>query len=818
MARRVVPRFPALTLAAALLLTAVALRAQVAVQVARPAALGAAAIAPELRAAMDAAAPGEQVQAYLVMADQLDPDALAEQVAGLSRTARRAAVAQRLQAHAAASQQEVTAVLEAAVAAGAASDVRALWMGNAVVFRARPAVIEQLARLAGVDRIRLVVDDEPSAYQDAGAGAPSPKPVAPRLAQGVASYPFFDDFESGALEAWWSVETTGAGYEAVTGQEGPVGGFHLVMASATDGVASTASVTVALDLVGQTGVGVRFQHKQFGDENDAEDGVFISPDGVNWYLALSLQGGSLEYSVKAFDLDQVVASYGLAYTSDFRVRFQWKDNFNIPTDGFGFDEIEVGPGVGRPPPLDPEPNLVALQAPQLWAAGFTGQGVVLGTIDSGVSITHPDLLNRIWTNPGEIAGNGLDDDSNGLIDDVHGWDFFHGNADVTSGDPHGTSTAGIAVGDGGGGKLTGMAPGAQLLVTEVNTEAQYWLAQQYCLLEGVDAITSSYSYKWIQSPKPDYHMHRQLCRVELAAGVAHANSIGNQGLFTTTYPIPFNIATPGNCPPPFWHPDAAAAGRSSVLGCGGIEAPSDVLYSSSGRGPAAWEDMTLYEPGYSWPQLEEFWDYPFGGFGGGQPALPKPDLVAYTNVTTATIGGGYTTFGGTSAATPHLGGALALLLSSQPQALPRHLAAALELSAVDLGDPGKDNLFGAGKIAVFDAARRLRTLARTTDETPSLGGSFAMDLYGPANAQLFGWYGAALFDNPTAFNLAAPWFELGVFPLGPAGHAAPTFAVPPLPVLLGLTVWFQFGAKNDDLETWGTGPLISVPEPITISS
>lgn len=53
-----------------------------------------------------------------------------------------------------------------------------------------------------------------------------------------------------------------------------------------------------------------------------------------------------------------------------------------------------------------------------------GETVIVGVIDSGVDIDHEDLKNVIWTNPGEIAGNGIDDDSNGFVDDIHGWNFL----------------------------------------------------------------------------------------------------------------------------------------------------------------------------------------------------------------------------------------------------------------------------------------------------------------------------------------------------------------------------------------------------------
>ncbi|HZL98681.1 MAG TPA: S8 family serine peptidase, partial [Planctomycetota bacterium] len=284
-------------------------------------------------------------------------------------------------------------VLEQAVADGAASDVRVLWMGNALLFSAQPAVIERLAGLPGIDRLQRLVDRPAEAYQD----APAPVPFAPAPAPPPA-------------------------------------------APATPG---------------------------------------------------------------------------------------------------------------------PEPNLVQLQAPALWAAGADGSGVLLATLDSGVWWQHPDLVNRVWLNPGEIDGNLLDDDNNGFVDDVRGWDFVNGSPDVTNFDGHGTRSAGIAVGDGSGGmRLTGMAPGATLLVCEVNDEDEYWLAQQYCLEAGVDVVTSSYSYKWLNNPRPDYHMHRQLCTMELAAGIVHANSVGNQGSFQLSYPIPFNIATRGSLERPRSQPEA----------------------------------------------------------------------------------------------------------------------------------------------------------------------------------------------------------------------------------------------------------------------
>jgi subtilisin family serine protease len=83
---------------------------------------------------------------------------------------------------------------------------------------------------------------------------------------------------------------------------------------------------------------------------------------------------------------------------------------------------------------------------------FTGDpNLKIGVIDTGVDYTHPDLVNNVWTNPGEIPGNGIDDDGNGYIDDVHGYDFVNNDGDPMDDHYHGTHCSGTIAGEGDNG-------------------------------------------------------------------------------------------------------------------------------------------------------------------------------------------------------------------------------------------------------------------------------------------------------------------------------------------------------------------------------
>ncbi|MEA2180604.1 MAG: hypothetical protein QOG77_3901, partial [Solirubrobacteraceae bacterium] len=105
----------------------------------------------------------------------------------------------------------------------------------------------------------------------------------------------------------------------------------------------------------------------------------------------------------------------------------------------------------------------AMGAQRAWSLG-RGGAVAVAIVDSGLDLSHPDLQANLWTNSREVPGNGVDDDGDGHVDDVHGWDFANNDADPADDNGHGTHVAGIvaARGDNGIG-VTGVAWRARIM-------------------------------------------------------------------------------------------------------------------------------------------------------------------------------------------------------------------------------------------------------------------------------------------------------------------------------------------------------------------
>ena len=152
--------------------------------------------------------------------------------------------------------------------------------------------------------------------------------------------------------------------------------------------------------------------------------------------------------------------------------------------------------------------LPRIKAPEAWNIVRESPQVVIAVIDSGVQINHPDLKDNIWRNPGEIAENGRDDDQNGYIDDLHGWDFVNDVADPSpkysegyteEGILHGTIVAGLAAASGNNAAgIAGLTWNAQIMALKALDDkgegdtAKVVKAVDYAIVQGVDIINFSF--------------------------------------------------------------------------------------------------------------------------------------------------------------------------------------------------------------------------------------------------------------------------------------------------------------------------------------
>lgn len=144
-------------------------------------------------------------------------------------------------------------------------------------------------------------------------------------------------------------------------------------------------------------------------------------------------------------------------------------------------------------------GLDRINAPDVWNMNIDCGDIAVAVIDSGVMINHPDLADNIWTNTCEIPGNGIDDDNNGYIDDVHGWNFCNNSNDVSDGKGHGTHVAGIvsAVTNNGRG-VASLARNAKIVPLKVFNDAgktsTEWIykAVKYVEKMGFPIVNNSY--------------------------------------------------------------------------------------------------------------------------------------------------------------------------------------------------------------------------------------------------------------------------------------------------------------------------------------
>ena len=396
----------------------------------------------------------------------------------------------------------------------------------------------------------------------------------------------------------------------------------------------------------------------------------------------------------------------------------------------------------------PEPNLDVVHAPALWALGYRGQGIVVANMDTGVDVTHPDLMSR-WR-------GGTDS-----------WFDPNGQHPTTPTDVsgHGTWTMGAMVGGDAGGTSIGVAPGAEWIAVKIfndrgtATSTGIHLGFQWLLDPDGNPATPDapnvVNNSWTSTfgCNLDFQLDLQSLR---AAGILPVFAAGNDGPSAGTSESPAN------------NPEAFAVGSTN---------DADVIDPSSSRGPSA-----CAQPVY--------------------PQLVAPGV----GVRTTDLYGGYASETGTSMAAPHVAGALALLLGAFPGLSADRQAAALESGAVDLGTAGADNTYGYGRLDVLAAYNWLLTTpdftvaaapasastspGGSTSFTVSIGslngftGDVALSLSGLAGPQgvasfspavVTGGSGTSLLTVTTSSSIAPGTYPLSV--TGTSGSVSHTTAV-----------------------------------------
>lgn len=327
-------------------------------------------------------------------------------------------------------------------------------------------------------------------------------------------------------------------------------------------------------------------------------------------------------------------------------------------------------------------NVEIARAIEANSYGYTGEGVIVGVVDTGINTDHKDLEGSFWENPDAPGQNG--------------WNCLENNSntkDETS-EGHGTHCSGTVAGKGVSGTRTGIAPGVKLMALRVmdrngaGTQTGVMKAVEWGAEHGANILSMSLGFSGpTAAEKKNW---RELMTNLLEMNVLAVVAAGNEGENTSAYLIPDNVRTPGTCPAAWLHPEQPQkGGTSSVVTIGALKTNGTEKLGMSSIGPAAWGN------------IEGYGDYPYKPGDG----LIKPDLafcgqdvVSLSNASNT----GYRTYSGTSMATPAVAGMVALMLSKNPNLTPAEIVRILSESSVKIS-PAFNNYTGAGRADALNA-------------------------------------------------------------------------------------------------------------------
>lgn len=309
-------------------------------------------------------------------------------------------------------------------------------------------------------------------------------------------------------------------------------------------------------------------------------------------------------------------------------------------------------------PNDPRyPNqwsLARMNLPTAWDITQGDPNIKVAILDTGVDYHHPDLASNIWTNPGEIPNNGIDDDGNGYIDDYWGWDFAYVDNDPMDDHGHGTACAGIvAAATNNGIGMAGIAFRCKLMCVKIGLSDGYsydsMFAPAVIYAADMGAKVQSISY-FSDDLTP-----------ALRAATDYAWKRGS-----------LLIVAAGNYNEPW---PVYPAGYDNAVG---VAATTQNDQKASFSNVGSWVDV----------------------------GAPGVSIVA------TSVGGGYTNgFSGTSAAAPNAAGVVALLWSLAPNAKIETIREALEYSSETLNDPVSGSFMNYGRVNAAFALQLLQSVA-----------------------------------------------------------------------------------------------------------
>lgn len=320
-----------------------------------------------------------------------------------------------------------------------------------------------------------------------------------------------------------------------------------------------------------------------------------------------------------------------------------------------------------------------IHADEAWDITTGSADVIIAIVDTGIDYTHPDIQDKVWTNPGEIPNNGVDDDNNGYVDDIRGWNFIGSGSNNVMDDNteqgmaihHGTFTAGVAAASTDNGEgIAGVSWASPVMALKVigadgsGLEDDAANAVVYAVDNGAKVINMSLTGE----NAPLLH---QAVDYAWAHGALVVCASGNENLSTPTYPASYQ------------HALSVGATNEYDQRC----TAADWLSGGSNYG----DYLDVMAPGNN-----------------------------ILSLTDAIEPGGYYTLPGTSAAAPFVSGLAALIWSVHPDWTNQQVFDQITRTCDDINTPGWDTFTGWGRINAYRALTESATETATVAELKTM--------------------------------------------------------------------------------------------------